>query len=170
MKDKGTALMGIGLAEGENRAVEAARAAIRSPLLETSMDGATDAIVNITSGFDASLYEINEVIEEIQKSSTTDINIIYGSAINSDLGNEIIVTVIATGFSEDPIFKETKFEKPVKEINEPVQEPEPVVEIPKKKKSRMKKQKKAVTKQPKAEVEEQSDISVPSWLKERFKK
>ncbi|XFA99373.1 cell division protein FtsZ [Candidatus Izemoplasma sp. B36] len=170
MKDKGTALMGIGLAEGENRAVEAARAAIRSPLLETSMDGATDAIVNITSGFDASLYEINEVIEEIQKSSTTDINIIYGSAINSDLGNEIIVTVIATGFSEDPIFKETKFEKPVEEINEPVQEPEPVVEIPKKKKSRKKKQKKAVTKQPKAEVEEQSDISVPSWLKERFKK
>ena len=170
MKDKGTALMGIGLAEGENRAVEAARAAIRSPLLETSMDGATDAIVNITSGFDASLYEINEVIEEIQKSSTTDINIIYGSAINSDLGSEIIVTVIATGFSEDPIFKETTFEKPSVKFNEPEPEPIPVVEIPKKKKSRKKKQKKVVTNQPAPETEEQSDISVPSWLKERFKK
>ncbi|MCK4552517.1 MAG: cell division protein FtsZ [Tenericutes bacterium] len=168
MKDKGTALMGIGLADGENRAVEAARAAIRSPLLETSMNGATDAIVNITSGFDASLYEINEIIEEIQKSSTTDINIIYGSAINSDLGNEIIVTVIATGFSEDPIFKETKFEKPIED--EPEIESEPVIDIPEKKKSRKKKQRKAVTKQPKPESEEQSDISVPSWLKERFKK
>ena len=82
MKDKGTALMGIGLAEGENRAQEAARAAIRSPLLETSINGATDAIVNITSGFDASLYEINEIIEEIKKSLTPGNNIIYDSDIN----------------------------------------------------------------------------------------
>ena len=65
-------------------------------------------------------------IEEIQKSSTTDINIIYGSAINSDLGNEIIVTVIATGFSEDPIFKETKFERPMEE--EPEIEDIPITE------------------------------------------
>jgi len=82
MKDKGTALMGIGVAEGPNRAVEAAREAIRSPLLETSINGATDAIVNITSNFHASLYEMNEVVEEIHKSSTTEINVIYGSAIN----------------------------------------------------------------------------------------
>jgi len=169
MKDKGTALMGIGLADGENRAVEAARAAIRSPLLETSINGATDAIVNITSGFDASLYEINEIIEEIQKSSTTDINIIYGSAINSDLGNEIIVTVIATGFSEDPIFKSTKFEKPVEQEEKP--EPEPVIDIPNKKKAKKKKkQRKAVESEAKTESEEQSDVSIPSWLKERFKK
>ncbi len=168
MKDKGTALMGIGLAEGENRAVEAARAAIRSPLLETSINGATDAIVNITSGFDASLYEINEVIEEIQKSSTTDINVIYGSAINSDLGNEIIVTVIATGFSEDPIFKDSNFEKPViEEKTEP--EPEPVFDIPAKK-SKKKKQRKVVEKDSKEEKEEESDIAIPSWLRDRFKK
>ncbi len=168
MKDKGTALMGIGLADGENRAQEAARAAIRSPLLETSINGATDAIVNITSGFDASLYEINEIIEEIQKSSTTDINVIYGSAINSDLGNEIIVTVIATGFSEDPIFKKSELEMPKKEeIKEP--EPEPEIKKPKKRKSR-KKQKKAVSKETKPEPKEDSDISIPSWLKERFKK
>ncbi|MDC7243615.1 MAG: cell division protein FtsZ [Sphaerochaetaceae bacterium] len=170
MKDKGTALMGIGLAEGENRAQEAARAAIRSPLLETSINGATDAIVNITSGFDASLYEINEIIEEIQKSSTTDINVIYGSAINSDLGNEIIVTVIATGFSEDPIFKETKVEKPI--IEEETKEPEPIPEFkkPEKKKTKKRHQKKAVAKNGKTEEKTDSDISVPSWLKERFKK
>ncbi len=167
MKDKGTALMGIGLAEGENRAVEAARAAIRSPLLETSINGATDAIVNITSGFDASLYEINEVIEEIQKSSTTDINVIYGSAINSDLGKEIIVTVIATGFSEDPIFKETVIEKPIEKEVEPEMEPE--IKLPDKKKSK-KKQRKAVVKEDVKETEEQSDINIPSWLKDRFKK
>jgi len=160
--------MGIGLAEGENRAVEAARAAIRSPLLETSINGATDAIVNITSGFDASLYEINEVIEEIQKSSTTDINVIYGSAINSDLGNEIIVTVIATGFSEDPIFKNTTIEKPVEETVEP--EPEPEIIIPDKKKKSRKKQRKAVAKEEPKEADEKSDINIPSWLKDRFKK
>ncbi|MGD9964218.1 MAG: cell division protein FtsZ, partial [Candidatus Izemoplasmatales bacterium] len=64
MKDKGTALMGIGVAEGPNRAIEAAREAIRSPLLETSINGATDAIVNITSNYQASLYEIDEIIAE----------------------------------------------------------------------------------------------------------
>ncbi len=168
MKDKGTALMGIGLAEGENRAVEAARAAIRSPLLETSINGATDAIVNITSGFDASLYEINEVIEEIQKSSTTDINVIYGSAINSDLGNEIIVTVIATGFSEDPIFKDSNMQGQMDKEKEP--EPEVEIEIPAKKKSKKKKQRKPVEKEQQSEPEENSDINIPSWLKERFKK
>ncbi len=168
MKDKGTALMGIGLADGEDRAVEAARKAIRSPLLETSINGATDAIVNITSGFNASLYEINEIIEEIQKSSTTDINVIYGSAINSDLGDEIIVTVIATGFSEDPIFKDSPIVKPKEEEIKPEPIPE-IVKPEKKKKSKKKKTKKVVEKeQPKED--EPSDINVPSWLRERFKK
>lgn len=173
MKDKGTALMGIGIAGGENRAIEAARAAIRSPLLETSINGATDAIVNITSGFDASLYEINEIIEEIQKSSTTDINIIYGSAINSDLQDEIIVTVIATGFSEDPLFKDVTLqraeEKPV-EAN-PVEQ---VFNRPTRtqKKEKPKKQKNVKETEPlKKTIEEDTeDIQIPSWLKERFKK
>ena len=173
MKDKGTALMGIGIAEGENRAVEAARAAIRSPLLETSINGATDAIVNITSGYDASLYEINEIIEEIQKSSTTDINVIYGSAINSDLEDEIIVTVIATGFSEDPLFRDNTFqhaeEKPIdvpsmdnvfEKQNTPSR---------KENKKKLKKQKEQIE-IPKKTQEEKEDIQIPSWLKERFKK
>ncbi|MFA5467221.1 MAG: cell division protein FtsZ [Candidatus Izemoplasmatales bacterium] len=180
MKDKGTALMGIGIAGGENRAIEAARAAIRSPLLETSINGATDAIVNITSGFDASLYEINEIIEEIQKSSTTDINVIYGSAINSDLDDEIIVTVIATGFSEDPLFKDYTLERAA-EVPESPEGPlkdQPRFEtadrkLSKQEKKDQKKKQKAGKEQiplDKPESESEDDIQIPSWLKERFKK
>ncbi|XMB66188.1 cell division protein FtsZ [Mycoplasmatota bacterium zrk1] len=100
MKDKGTALMGIGMASGDTRAVEAVRRAIHSPLLETSINGATDAIVNITSDFEITLSEVNEAINEIQNNSSTEINIIHGQAINADLDNEVIVTIIATGFKQ----------------------------------------------------------------------
>jgi cell division protein FtsZ len=167
MKDKGTALMGIGVAEGPNRAVEAAREAIRSPLLETSINGATDAIVNITSNFHASLYEMDEVIEEIHKSSTTDINVIYGSAINSDLGDELVVTVIATGFSDDPIFnKDNKIEKKQVKVEEAVEES---MIQPKKKKKKSKKSKKD-DHQPLDKKEDiEDDINVPNWLKSSFK-
>ncbi|MDD5602364.1 MAG: cell division protein FtsZ [Candidatus Izemoplasmatales bacterium] len=173
MKDKGTALMGIGIAEGDNRAVEAARAAIRSPLLETSINGATDAIVNITSGFDASLYEINEIIEEIQKSSTTDINVIYGSAINSDLHDEIIVTVIATGFSEDPLFKEytiQRAETPLEPESQPVEMVSKPSRLPKKEAKKKNKNNKEAESLKKPADEEAEDIQIPSWLKERFRK
>lgn len=167
MKDKGTALMGIGLAEGENRAVEAARKAIRSPLLETSMNGATDAIVNITSGFDASLYEINEVVEEIRKSSTTEINVIYGSAINSDLKGEIIVTVIATGFSDNPVMKEPEV---LNHLNMNKNLNLNFLKIYKEKKVKIKKEKrKPVDKETPVE-EEDIEVNIPSWLKDRFKK
>ena len=175
MKDKGTALMGIGIASGENRAVEAARAAIRSPLLETSINGATDAIVNITSGYDASLYEINEIVEEIQKSSTTDINVIYGSAINIDLHDEIIVTVIATGFSDDPLLKESTILRADQQA-QPVVSPhidEAFSKPPVKSKKELKKEeklKKEQEKMPKKPEEEPEDIQIPSWLRERFKK
>jgi cell division protein FtsZ len=175
MKDKGTALMGIGIASGENRAVEAARAAIRSPLLETSINGATDAIVNITSGYDASLYEINEIVEEIQKSSTTDINVIYGSAINIDLHDEIIVTVIATGFSDDPLYHDLTI-KNAEQQNKPVVSPridevfsKPVAKS-KKDLKKEEKIKKELDKAPKKPEEEPEDIQIPSWLRDRFKK
>ena len=168
MKDKGTALMGIGVAEGPNRAVEAAREAIRSPLLETSINGATDAIVNITSNYQASLYEIDEIIAEVHKASTTDINVIYGSAINSDLGDELVVTVIATGFSQDPVFKDEV--PPVK--SKPLEEkPSDDAELhDKKHQKKVKKIKKKETlEKPKVE-EENDDIKIPSWLKDRFNK
>lgn len=98
MENKGTALMGIGIASGESRAVEAARKAIHSKLLEVSIDGATDAIVNITSGTNVTLFEINQALEEIRNATDKDLNIIYGTALNVDLENELIVTVIATGY------------------------------------------------------------------------
>lgn len=100
MANKGTALMGIGIASGENRAVEAAMRAINSPLLETDIDGATDAIINVTGGINLTLYEINDAVNAIQNAANTEINVIHGAAINSDLEDEIVVTVIATGFDE----------------------------------------------------------------------
>ncbi len=100
MKDKGTALMGIGIASGENKAIEAVRKAINSKLLDTRINGATDVIVNVTSGIEMTLGEVNELISEIHNNSATNINVIHGQAINPDLKDKVIVTIIATGFDE----------------------------------------------------------------------
>jgi len=102
MKDRGAALMGYGVATGENRVIEATKNAIASPLLEISMEGSTDAIINITGGMDFSLIEAQEAAQVVaQASSTSDINIIFGVTINPELENEVIVTVIATGFEDN---------------------------------------------------------------------
>lgn len=101
MQNKGTALMGIGIASGPNRAVEAARKAIRSPLLEIDINGATDAIVFITSDVDVTMHEVVEVINEIQNASSSEIDLVYGTGFNMDLQGELIVTVIATGFDSN---------------------------------------------------------------------
>jgi len=98
MENKGTALMGIGIASGEDRAIEAARKAIHSKLLEVSIDGATDAIVNITSGTNITLFETEQALTEIRNATDRDLNIIYGTTVNQDLDDELIVTVIATGY------------------------------------------------------------------------
>ncbi|MFV0425273.1 MAG: cell division protein FtsZ [Bacilli bacterium] len=100
MQRRGNALIGIGMAEGENRAIEAAKVAIESPLLETSIQGATHAIVNVTGGESLSLFEAEEAISFIREASGNDVNIIFGTLINENLGSEIIVTVIATGFDD----------------------------------------------------------------------
>ena len=101
MSDKGSALMGIGIATGENRATEAAKKAISSPLLETSIDGAKGVIMNITGGMNLSLYEVQEAADIVASASDEEVNMIFGSVINENLNDEIIVTVIATGFSDD---------------------------------------------------------------------
>jgi len=98
MENKGTALMGIGIASGENRAIESARKAIHSRLLEVSIDGATDAIVNIASGTNITLFETEQALAEIRNATDKELNIIYGTAVNVDLDDEMIVTVIATGY------------------------------------------------------------------------
>ena len=100
MEKRGTALIGIGIGVGENRAREAALQAISSPLLETSIDGATDAIINVTGGNNLTLFEVEEAAEVIRTSAKTDMNTIFGAVINENLNDEIIVTVIATGFDD----------------------------------------------------------------------
>lgn len=100
MSHKGTALMGIGIAKGKGRAVEAAQRAINSPLLETSINGAQGVIMNITGGHDLSLYEVQEAADIVASASHEELNMIFGSVINENLKEEIIVTVIATGFTE----------------------------------------------------------------------
>ncbi|MFJ7933059.1 cell division protein FtsZ [Sporosarcina sp. NPDC096371] len=100
MSNKGSALMGIGMSTGESRAAEAAKKAISSPLLETSIDGAKGVIMNITGGSNLSLFEVQEAADIVASASDEDVNMIFGSIINDDLKDEIIVTVIATGFSE----------------------------------------------------------------------
>lgn len=101
MSNKGSALMGIGVAAGENRATEAAKKAISSPLLETSLDGAQGVLMNITGGSNLSLYEVQEAADIVATASDQDVNMIFGSVINDNLKDEIIVTVIATGFNEE---------------------------------------------------------------------
>lgn len=116
MANKGTALIGIGLGKGDDKAVEAANRAIESPLLECSIGGAKTAIINVTGGTSMSLTDANEavaIVEEHAKlhSSSNELNVIFGVAINENLTDEMIVTVIATGFSDD---EEEKVEtKPV---------------------------------------------------------
>ena len=106
MKDRGNALIGIGVGSGENRAVEAAKQAVSSPLLETSINGATDAIINVTGGSSLTLFEVEEAAEVIRTAANTDINTIFGAVINENLNDEVIVTVIATGFEEpsEPLY------------------------------------------------------------------
>ncbi len=101
MTERGSALMGIGVGSGENRAAEAARRAISSPLLETSIEGARGVLMNITGGSNLSLYEVNEAADIVSSAADPDVNMIFGAVINEDLKNEIIVTVIATGFEEN---------------------------------------------------------------------
>ena len=101
MEKRGNALIGIGIGVGENRATEAAQQAVESPLLETSISGATDAIINVTGGANLTLFEVEEAAEVIRSSANTDINTIFGAVINENLNDEIIVTVIATGFEDE---------------------------------------------------------------------
>ena len=103
MADKGSALMGIGIATGENRATEAAKKAISSPLLETSIDGAHGVLMNISGGTNLSLYEVQEAADIVTSAADQEVNVIFGSVINEDLKDEIVVTVIATGFDEAQI-------------------------------------------------------------------
>ena len=128
MEKSGRAIIGIGIGMGEDRAIEAAKQAVSSSLLETSIEGATDAIINITGGVNLTLFEAEQAAEVVRGAANTDINTIFGSVINENLSDEVIVTVIATGFDKTkkqaeqvPVFSnvsQTRRSTPtVKEVN-----------------------------------------------------
>jgi cell division protein FtsZ len=100
MREAGSALMGIGSASGESRAAEAARIAVSSPLLESSIEGATGVLLNITAGPDIGLFEVNEAAEVVTAAADANANVIFGAVIDPAMGEEVRVTVIATGFGQ----------------------------------------------------------------------
>lgn len=162
MGDKGLAHIGIGSAKGDNKAIEAVRQAIESPLLETSIVGARGVILNISGGLDLSLIEINEASNIIYESCHEDVDLIFGANVKEELGDEVTVTVIATGFDPDmqKVAKETR--KIIKEeLNKEVATVESTVveEAP------------SITKavsEPRIDVDE--DMEIPSFIRNRRKR
>lgn len=131
MKDSGSAMMGIGRASGENRAVEAARQAIASPLLEQTIDGATGVILNITGGADLSLFEVHQAADVIYGAVDPNANILFGSVVNEQLKDEVLITVIATGFTtlSSPARYDMRFglSRHTQTTSQPVQTPQPIL-------------------------------------------
>lgn len=124
MSNAGSALMGIGRASGENRAIQAAQQAIDSPLLEVSIDGARGVLFNVIGGNDLSMHEINTAAETITAAADPDANIIFGATISPDLEGEIIITVVATGFDAAYYAKRNDVGVPAAVASEPIPEPE----------------------------------------------
>ena len=132
MRDQGSALMGIGVARGEGRAAEAARMAVSSPLLESSVEGATGVLLNITGGGDLGLFEVNEAAEVITGAADANANVIFGAVIDDSLGDEVRVTVIATGFGTRMRRRrvEAAIPQPVGAAEQPVERSDADLEIP----------------------------------------
>ena len=150
MKEQGLAHMGIGTASGENRAVDAAKQAIQSPLLETSIKGAKGVLLNITGGADLGLFEVNEAATLVQESSDEEANIIFGAVIDESLQDEIRITVIATGFESGNGHKiEEK-----KEVKEEVKEEENV-------------QQAQAHEDKEEKQEEEGNFNIPTFLRRR---
>lgn len=161
MKEQGLAHMGLGSASGENRALEAARLAIQSPLLETSIRGARGVLLNITGGPNLGLLEINEASTLVNESCDPEANIIFGASIREDLGEEIKITVIATGFDDNKDMSFDIAERPKvtqrPTLNTaPIQKPEEKEEI-------------IMTREEpkKVNVVEEDDMEIPTFLRRR---
>src|SRR5204862_499539 len=122
MSNAGSALMGIGRASGENRAIQAAQQAIESPLLEVSIDGARGILFNVIGGNDMSMHEINTAAEAITAAADPDANIIFGATINPELEGEVIITVVATGFDASYFAKRTASQERAAELAKAAQE------------------------------------------------
>jgi len=130
MREAGSALMGIGAASGDNRAAEAARAAVSSPLLESSIEGATGILLNITGGPDIGLFEVNEAAEVVTSAADVNANIIFGAVIDDAMGDEVRVTVIATGFGGGRRRRRASAEPQVAVPSGNVEQPENGLDVP----------------------------------------
>jgi cell division protein FtsZ len=119
MNEAGSALMGIGSASGENRATEAAREAVSSPLLESSIEGATGILLNVTGGPDIGLFEVNEAAQVVTSAADQNANVIFGAVIDDSLRDEVRVTVIATGFGPARLRRRRRAEEPAETGAEP---------------------------------------------------
>jgi len=164
MADAGSALMGIGHGTGDNRAVEAARAAIDSPLLELSIDGAKGILFNITGGPDLSMYEIDEAAKLITEAADPDANIIFGSIIDEGMTGEIKITVIATGF--DGPRGERRQEKPMSRVMEsPTSSYQPREYQP----QREQQIREPETPQWTQPIEQEDELEVPAFIRRKLK-
>lgn len=164
MKEQGLAHMGIGNATGENRAIEAAREAIQSPLLETSIRGAKGVLLNITGGANLGLLEINEASTLVQESCDPEANIIFGASIREDLAEEIRITVIATGFDEAKHMEPEVIEK-VKTSPKPTLNTAPITTKPSEVEV---KEEVAVTREePRRSSILDDDMEIPTFLRRR---
>lgn len=158
MSNKGSALMGIGVASGENRAAEAAKKAISSPLLETSIDGAQGVLMNITGGTNLSLFEVQEAADIVATAADQEVNMIFGSVINENLKDEIVVTVIATGFNEAEVSSRPSARPSFSQSTRTQATPQPSV----------KRESKEVTEQPVRGSQQVEDtLDIPTFLRNR---
>jgi cell division protein FtsZ len=159
MTERGSALMGIGVATGENRATEAAKKAISSPLLETSIDGARGVLMNITGGTNLSLYEVNEAADIIASASDPEVNMIFGAVIREELKDEIIVTVIATGFDEHQSTTrvESQIQRP--QVQQNAQKPAPSAATPRREERE--------DVRPATQSFNENDLDIPTFLRNR---
>lgn len=124
MSDRGIAHMGVGKGKGDTRVADAVRGAVESPLLETSINGAKAILLNVMGGYDLGMLEVNEAAEEIEKAADKDAIIIFGASVKEDLQDEIVITVIATGFEEETSQIQTMSDKTKTEEARIEEEPE----------------------------------------------
>ncbi|CEI73798.1 MULTISPECIES: cell division protein FtsZ [Romboutsia] len=171
MKEQGLAHMGLGSASGENRAIEAARLAIQSPLLETSIRGARGVLLNITGGPNLGLLEINEASTLVNESCDPEANIIFGASIREDLGEEIMITVIATGFDENNHDLGYKIAEKPKATSRPTLNTQPTQPAPQMQKTSIIEEKEEII-APKEEPKrssfmEEDEMEIPTFLRRR---
>lgn len=168
MKDTGSALMGIGIASGDKRAVEAARQAIESPLLDFSIEGARGILFTITGSPDMTMHEVNEAAKIITEAADPDAKVIFGAVIDEDLSDEMRITVVATGFGKRPISKKEKSElRHIKIGDLPLMGADTEVKEEKSKKDK----KEEVRPQPVVvSAEEDEELEVPAFIRRRLSK